>query len=278
MSDMSIRRALAVSVLSFSLMAQSKAPDALAQAREFYNAQQYDDAIRLAREARTIPVFASPATIVFARSLLERYRQTSQEVDLDLARNALKGLDAATLAPRDRVELTIALGTSLYLDQSYNFDDRFSAAAEQFELALAHADELDGRSRDQLFDWWAGSLDRQAQQGNETARPPIYGRILARAERELMHDGNSAAAAYWLAASARGVGDLTRAMGAAVAGWVRASSLGPRGDALRLDLDRLMRQVILPERARQLVPTGDAHPTLALLEQQWQQVKEKWEK
>jgi hypothetical protein len=278
MSDMSIRRALAVSVLSFALMAQSKAPDALAQAREFYNAQQYDDAIRLAREARTIPAFASSATIVFARSLLERYRQTSQEVDLDLARNALKGLDAATLAPRDRVELTIALGTSLYLDQSYNFDDRFSAAAEQFELALAHADELDGRSRDQLFDWWAGSLDRQAQQGNEAARPPIYGRILSRAERELMHDGNSAAAAYWLAASARGVGDLTRAMGASVAGWVRASSLGARGDALRLDLDRLMRQVILPERARQLVPNGDAHPTLALLEQQWQQVKEKWEK
>jgi hypothetical protein len=39
-----------------------------------------------------------------------------------------------------------------------------------------------------------------------------------------------------------------------------------------------MRQVILPERARQLVPNGDARPTLALLEQQWQQVQEKWKK
>jgi hypothetical protein len=72
------------------------------------------------------------------------------------------------------------------------------------------------------------------------------------------------------------VGDIIRAMGAAVAGWVRAASLGDRGAELRLDLERLMRQVILPERARQLVPNGDAHPTLALLEQQWLQVQEKW--
>jgi hypothetical protein len=273
---MSISRVLAVSVLSFALMGQAKAPDALAQAREFYNAQRYDDAIRLAREARTIPAFEPAATMVFARALLERYRQTSQEADLDLARNALKRIDAGALGPRDQVELTIALGISLYLDQSYNFDDRFSAAAEQFELALAHADLLDARSRDQLFEWWAGSLDRQAQQGSEAARRPIYERILSRAERELAHDSYSAAATYWLAASARGVGDITRAMGAVVAGWVRSTSLGARGDALRLDLERLMRQVILPERARQLVPNGDAHPTLALLEQQWQQVQEKW--
>jgi hypothetical protein len=275
---MPIPKVLAVCALSFALMAQAKAPDALAQAREFYNAQQYDDAIRLAREARTIPAFEPAATVVFARSLLERYRQTFQAADLDLARNALKRVDAEALGARDRVELTIALGTSLYVDQTYDFDDRFSAAAEQFELALAHADLLDARSRDQLFDWWAGSLDRQAQHGSEAARRPIYERILARAESELVNDSYSAAGAYWLAASARGVGDIPRAMGAAVAGWVRASAFGARGDALRLDLDRLMRQVILPERAHQLVPNGDAHPTLALLEQQWQQVQEKWGK
>lgn len=275
---MSLLNALAVSVLSLALMAQAKAPDALAQAREFYNAQQYDDAIRLAREARTIPAFEPAATIVFARSLLERYGQTGQEADLDVARLALKGVDVEALGARDRVELAIALGTSLYVDRTYNHDDRFSAAAEQFELALAHADLLDGRSRDQLFDWWAGSLDRQAQQEGEAARRPIYERILARAETELAVDGYSTAAGYWLAAAARGVGDLPRAIGAAAAGWVRAGLLGDRGDAVRLDLDRLMRQVILPERARQLVPDGDARPTLALLEQQWQQVKEKWAK
>lgn len=271
-------RFLPVLGLSLALMAQSKAPDALEQAREFYNAEQYDDAIRMAREARTIEAFQPAATVVFARALLERFRQTSQAVDLDLARNAMKGIEASDLNARDRVELLIALGTSLYLDQSYNFDDRFSAAAEQFELALAQADHLDAASRDQLFDWWAGSLDRQAHQGSEGARRVVYERILARAKVELAADGFSSAAAYWLAASARGVGDLTRAMGAAVAGWVRAAALGARGDALRLDLERLMEQVILPERAREMVPVGDAHPTLALLQQQWQQVREKWAK
>lgn len=273
---MAMSRVLAIGVLSFALMAQAKAPDGLAQAREFYNAQQYDDAIRVAHAAREIPALAPAASVVYARALLERYRQTTQTVDLDLARKALKSVEVSELADRERVEFTIALGTSLYLDQSYNFDDRFSAAAEQFELALAHADLLDARARDQLFDWWAVSLDRQAQQGSEAARRPVYERILKRAEQELARDGFSAAGAYWLAASARGVGDLTRAIGAAVAGWVRAASLGDRGIALRLDLDRLMRQVILPERAREIIPSGDAHPTLALLEQQWTQVKENW--
>jgi hypothetical protein len=273
---MSILKALAVTGLSFCLMAQARVPDALTQAREFYNLEKYDDAIRLAREARTIPALGPAATIVFARAHLERFRQTSQAPDLDIARNAMKAIDVAGLNARERVELLIALGTSLYLDESYALDDRFSAAAEQFELALAHADLLDRTSRDQLFDWWAGSLDRQAQQGSEVARRPIYERILRRAETELVTDPYSAAAMYWLSAAARGVNDLTRAMGAAVAGWVRAESLGTRGDAVQLDLDRLMRQVILPERAREMVPDGDPHPTLALLEQQWQQVRDKW--
>lgn len=273
---MSILKAVAVTGLSFCLMAQARVPDPLTQAREFYNLEKYDDAIRLAREARTVPALEPAATIVFARAHLERFRQTSQAPDLDIARNAMKTIAVTALNARERVELLIALGTSLYLDESYELDDRFSAAAEQFELALAHADLLDRTSRDQLFDWWAGSLDRQAQQGSEAARRPIYERILQRAETELAADAYSAAAIYWLSASARGVNDLTRAMGAAVAGWVRAESLGTRGEAVQLDLDRLMRQVILPERAREMVPNGDPHPTLAVLEQQWQQVRDKW--
>ena len=273
---MTIIQATAVAGFSLCLMAQAKAPDPLVQARDFYNNQQYDDAIRLAGAARDIPAFHAPATVVLTRAYLERYRQSAQAPDLDAAREAIKSIDAALLGARDRVDLLIALGTSLYLDENYSLDDRFSAAAEQFELALAHADLLDVRSRDQLFDWWAGSLDRQAQQGSDAARRFVYERILRRAERELERDGYSAAATYWLAASARGVDDLTRAMGAAVAGWVRAAALGERGDALRLDLERLMRQVILPERAKQMVPNGDARPTLERLEAQWQQEREKW--
>lgn len=270
-------KALAVVGCSLCLTAQAKATDPLTQARELYNNQQYDAAIRLAGEARAIPDFQAAATVVFVRAHLDRFRLTSQPSDLDTAREALKQVDAATLGTRDRAELLIALGASLYLDESYNLDDRFSAAAEQFELALAHADLLDARSRDRLFDWWAGSLDRQAQQGPEARRAPLYERILRRSEQELAHDPYAVAASYWLAASARGVNDLTRAMGASAAGWVRAASLGPRGASLRFDLDRLMRQVILPERARELVPDGDARAALALLEAQWQQLCEKWE-
>lgn len=270
-------KAAAVTGLALCLMAQSRPPDPLSQAREHYNHGRYDEAIRLAADLREVPAFEHAASVVYARAHLERFRQMSQAADLDIARETMKTIDAGALDARDRVELLIALGTSLYLDEAYSFDDRFSAAAEQFELALAHADLLDERSRDQLFDWWAGSLDRQAQQGPESGRRLLYQRILDRAEQELARDGYAPAPAYWLAASARGVNDLTRAMGAAVAGWVRAASLGSQGDGLRLDLDRLMRQVILPERAREMVPEGDAYPALWLLEKQWEQVREKWE-
>lgn len=273
---MHVLKAIAVMGCALCLMAQTHAPDPLSQARQFYNDGRYDEAIRLSTDARAIPEFEAAARIIIARAHLDRFRRSSQMSDLDSARGVLTGIDASALSPRDRVELLIALGASLYLDETYDFDDRFSAAAEQFELALAHADTLDTDSRDQLFDWWAAALDRQAQQGSEAGRVQLYTRILQRAEQELDNSPYAVAASYWLAASARGTNDLTRAMGAAVAGWVRASAVGPRGASLRSDLDRLMRQVVLPERARELVPNGDVHLMLALLEAQWRQVQEKW--
>jgi hypothetical protein len=266
----------AIFLLALATMAQTKAPDPLAQARQFYNDQHYDDAIRAARDARAVPALAPAASVVFARAHLERYRQSGLAADLDAARDALKTVQASALSPRDAVELLIALGESLYLDDQYSLDDRFSAAAEQFEVALGHADLLDAPSRDLLFDWWAGSLDRQAQQGEEAGRPAIYARIVTRAEQELAHDGAVASASYWLAAASRGVNDLVRAIGAASAGWVRAATLGPRGESLRVDLDRLMRQVILPERARELSPGTDPRPAFALLQGQWQQLTDQW--
>jgi hypothetical protein len=216
------------------------------------------------------------ASVVFARSHLERYRVGTELVHLDAARQALTALDYAGLGPRDQVELTIALGELLYLDDQYTFDDRFGAAAEQFEVALGRAHLLDASSRDLLFDWWALSLDRQAQLGPEADRRPSYQRIVERAERELATDHGATAAAYWLAAGARGVDDLSRAWSAAVAGWVRATALGTRGQALREDLDRLVTQVILPERAIQLSDGGDARPALASLAQQWKENKDRW--
>jgi hypothetical protein len=257
-------------------LAQVASPDLLEQARVAYNQERYDDAIRLATDARRQVALAPPATVVFARAHLEQFRRDNDPASLVAAREALRGVDAAILPARDRVELLIALGESLYLDDEHSLDDRFSAAAEQFEVALGQADTLDEHSRDRLFDWWAGSIDRQAQQGPETDRVGLYGRVLTRATDELARNPSAAAPSYWLAAAARGTGDLPRAAGAAMAGWVRAGALGDRGIDLRVDLDRLMLQVILPERARELAGEADARPTLQLLETQWMQTKQKW--
>lgn len=256
--------------------AQTRPVDPLVQARRFYNEQRYDDAIAAATDARKLPASAAAAAVVIARAHLERYRVTSDTADLGSARESLKGLDAAALTARDKVELSIAFGESLYLDDEYSFDDRYSAAAEQFDVALGHADLLEANSRDLLFDWWALSLDRQAQLGAEAGRTSTYRRIIERAEKELARDASATSAAYWLAAAANGLEQLSRAWGAAVAAWVRAGSLGTRGAALREDLDRLVSQMILPERARQLAAGGDARPALASLEEQWQQIKERW--
>jgi hypothetical protein len=254
---------------------QAKA-DPLEQARIAYNEARYADAVELAAEARRLPSGGDAAAVVFARAHLEQFRLNADRTNLGAAREALRAVKATSLGARDRVELLIALGVALYLDDEHNFDDRFSAAAEQFEVALRHAAVLDAPSRDLLFDWWAGSLDRQAQQGPESDPFALYTRILDRAHEELARDDGSMAASYWVAAAARGASDLPRAVGAAIAGWIRAGTLGERGQALRQDLDRLMLQVILPERARELATDSDPRPTLALLEEQWAQVKTKW--
>ncbi len=230
--------------------------------------QRYSDAIRVggggAKNARRGPAGLGRPR---AGAISSATGRRSVASDLDLARrSAPQPSMAAALAPRDRVEFLIALGQSLYFDEAYSLDDRFSAAAEQFEVALAtrRPARLEP-SRDRLFEWWAGALDRQAQQGRECGAGARSTSAFSGAPKPNWRAMTSAAsAAYWLAAAARGVDDLPRAMGAAVAGWVRAAALGARGDALRADLDRLMRQVILPERARELTPRrrrGDAGPS-----------------
>lgn len=255
-------------------MAQLPPSDPVAQARLLYNDARYDEAIQLAAEARQIPSLANAANIVFARAHLERFRKSRVVDDLAAAREALRQVDATTLPPRDHVELLIGLGEALYLDGCD--DGCYSAAAELFERALARADAVDQPSRELIFEWWAGSLDRVAQFGSPAERKPLYGRILKRSEQELEKNDRSAVATYWLAAAARGVDDLERAWGAAIAGWARARYLGPAGAGLRADLEQFVTKVLLPERARQLVPDGDARAMLARLQEQWDDVKKKY--
>jgi hypothetical protein len=266
---------LLIAILLISLAGvrfESDQPDALARARQLYNAQKYADAVEAATAARRIPALADAAAVVLARALLERSRPTPDAADLASAREALKQVDVARLTPRDHVEFVVGLGESVY------FDDQYSAAAELFDTALARADLLDVTARDRLFEWWAGALDRQAQFAPQSERKPLYVRVLQRAEQELARDDRSAVACYWLVAAALGTDDLERAWGAAVSGWVRAPLTGGRGAALRDDLDQLVKQVIIPERAQRLSSAGDPRPTMAILQGQWDELKTKWGK
>lgn len=253
-------------------MGQSQAPDALARARQAYNAGQFDAAITAATDALRVPALANSAAVVLGRSHLERFRLSTASTDLEQARKALQLVVPDTLAPRDHMEFLVGLGLSLYLDGCS--DGCFTASAEMFALALSRATEPDDRER--VFEWWAGALDRQGQFGPEAERGVIYKRILDRADVELMARDQSASATYWVAAASRGVGDLERAWGASIAGWVRARGMGAKGQALRNDLDRFVLQVLIPERARLQSPDADARPAASLLVAQWEEIKKKY--
>lgn len=259
-----------VLILGLTSAAQQVVVPPLTRARDAYNAGRYDEAITLATEARSSPDSADAAAVVFARAHLERYRMGPSDPDLTSAREALKSVSTSRLTAADYSEYLVGLGESLY------YEEHFSAAAECFSLALARDTESNLDARDRLFDWWAGALDQQAQTGPETERKATYQRILDGADAELRRNDRSASATYWLAAAARGTDDLERAWGAAIAGWVRAPGTGSHGVTLRADLDRLMTVAILPERARQLLPTGDLEPVLQRLSGEWQSVKERW--
>lgn len=245
--------------------------DPLVRAHELYNRAQYDEAIQAATEARKPPQ-ATSAAIVLARAHLERYRLRGEAADLDAARQAIVPLDASALAPRPRLDWTLAMAELLY------FDRRFSTAAEFFDLALARAGELEPQAREGLFEWWASALDQQAQLAPEPERRPIYQRILSRAEDEQRRDDRSIVTAYWLSAASVGVGDLDRAWAAAEAGWLRGGSSGASGAKLRDDLDRLVATVIIPERVRRLALAGDLRAAMALMQQTWEEMKQRYGK
>ena len=126
--------------------------------------------------------------------------------------------------------------------------------------------------RQRVVDWWASALDQDARPRSEFERIAIYQRIRERMRRELAAYPGSAAAAYWLAAAARGQGDLQAAWDSVQAAWVMAPLSPDRGEVLRGDLDSLMQRAIVPERARAIAQPAE---TLRL---EWEQFKESWNK
>ena len=140
--------ALSILLLASSLCAAAAEHPSLAKARALYNAGDHDGAITAAAMARQDPASADVAALVAARSHLERYRlQTGDASDLAAAREALANIRAASLKPRDQVDLLIGLGQALFLGNS------FGAAAELFDSALTRAAILSDRDRLLLLDW-----------------------------------------------------------------------------------------------------------------------------
>lgn len=257
-----------VLVLALFVAARASAdePVPLTKARSLYNAADYDAAIAAAEEARKQPSMADAAALVLARAHLERYRQRADPGDLSAAREALRAVNLNALSTRDRVDLLVGLGQSLFLGEA------FGAAAELFDAALLQGSVLTYRARTLLLDWWASALDREAQSRPPDRRTPVFERIATRMEEELRIDPACAPASYWLAVATRGSGDLDRAWDAAIAGWVRAALNPDTTAAVRADLDRLVTQALIPERARQ----RNGGSTTETLRSEWELIKTQW--
>jgi hypothetical protein len=118
-------------------------------------------------------------------------------------------------------------------------------------------------------------VDRQAQGRPVGEREEIYGRVSARMAAEIAKDAGSTPAGYWLAASARGSGDPERALDEATAAWVRAALARDGGVALRTDLDRLVKEGILPDRAARL-QVRDHNQALVGMIGEWEAFKSAW--
>jgi hypothetical protein len=263
-------RALAAAVAVLLVASPTLASrEDLARARQLFNARQYDAAIAAATAAQKTPETADAAAIVLARAHLERYRQFSDPSDLGAARLALSDVDAATLGTPDRAEYLIALGGSLFLE------DDFGAAAEIFESALEIAPAAGDDAREAVLDWYGSAMERWASPYVTSRRAQMLARLVARMEREQARHPGSRAAAYWLAAGLRAQGELERAWQAAIAAWVRAPLAGEAAPALRADIDRLVREGIIPDRARE-APESERESREAALRAEWELLKEKW--
>lgn len=262
-------RGFAVLLLALLASPVPASADALADAHRLYNAGQYEAAARAARDAVANPATANAARIVLGRIQLEQYRRSADAADLASARESLRRVDGRAVDTRDRIELIIGLGETLY------FEDRFGAAADLFESVLGTSNLLGDPAHERVLDWWASALDRLAQTRQPADRVAVYDRIAERMSLELAADSGSTPAAYWTAAAARGRGDLDGAFNAALAAYVRALLAHDRGAALRADIERLVTQAILPERAARLQPR-DRRQALEGMRNEWEAFKDTW--
>ena len=258
-----------IAMLAMAATVDAAEPAALVKARAAYNAGDYDAAIQAAAEARKQPEWADAASLVMARAYLERYRRRSDRADLTAGGEALQAVRAGALTPREHVDLLVGLGQHLFLS------DLFGGSAELFDTALAQGYLLNGQERLSLLEWWASALDRSAQARPSDRRAPVFERLIARMDEEVDRDAANPVANYWLAAAARGAGDIERAWELAIAAWVRSALWPEAAVRVREDLDRLVVQVIVPERVRARGAREPQEASKAMLDE-WARIKEQW--
>ncbi|MDE3154952.1 MAG: hypothetical protein KGN76_07595 [Acidobacteriota bacterium] len=262
---------LSLLVAAGAVPASADARAELGRARAAYNDGQYDVAITAASAIPSTSPEADAARLVVGRAHLEQFRRTQDPGDLAAARTAFQALHPANLSPRDRLQLVAGLGESLFLQ------GMFGPAADLFRTALAMPEPSGPGDRDQLLDWWATAVDREALGRSAGRREPLYHRLADEMQDVQQTDPSSGVAAYWAVAADCGAGRLDDAWNGAIASWVRAPMMGPRGATLRTDLDRLMIVAIIPGRARQLAPAPpDAADIAADLRAEWEVVKRDW--
>ena len=240
----------------------------LARARTAYNQRNFDEAIAAASAARRAAETADTAAIVLARAHLERYRERADPSDLSTARTVLGTVRTSSLADRDQLELLLAFGQALFLE------DDFGASAEVLESSLTRAADEPILS-EAMLEWWGSAVDRQASSAAPENRRRHFARLAERMRTELARRPSSPAASYWLVVALRGAGEVDRAWDAAVAAWVRARLAGDRAPTLRADLDRLVVQGIIPDRVGHIAQDqrGSAQSQLRA---DWELVKERW--
>lgn len=268
--DAEMRRPLGlVLALLVSTATATATKEDLARARAYFNDRKYDEAIAAAEAARGTPETADAAAIVLARAYLERYRQVADPADLGAARAALGTAAVDRLGTPDRAEYLVALGGALFLQ------DDFGAAAEIFESAIEIAPAAGDGTREAVLDWYGSAMERWAAPYTTSRREVMLRRLISAMEREQAKNPSSRAASYWLVAGLRAQGELDRAWQAAIAAWVRAPIAGPSAMALRADVDRLVREGLIPDRGRE-VGEAERPARETSLRSEWELLKQRW--
>ena len=248
----------------------------LARARTLYNAEQFEEAIAAANSARRRPAAVASATLIIARSRLERFRRLGDPQDLATARAELVSLNPGMLAPQEAIDWQIGVGTALFLE------NQVGPASEMFNSILQVARTLlSAAEYEKLLEWWGATLSRVAEGLTGDGRRQAYARLHAVTKLELDRNPLSRPATYWTVVSSRGTGDFEEAWGAAVAGWIRAGDQA-ESSSLRTDLERFVMQTLIPERAQartgQRLDTKNTLGEIAVLNEEWRLVTGKWKK